>query len=60
MTKKLTTILSVTALMVATVALFIAWQNKGPRIAEIPAPSAREVDYTATTTPVVESLEDGL
>ena len=60
MTKKLTTILSVTALMVATVALFIAWQNKAPCIAEIPTPSAREVDYTATTTPVVESLEDGL
>jgi len=60
MSKKLTTILSVTALIVATATLFITWQNKTPRIGivEIPELSTREIDYTSTTTPVVESAED--
>lgn len=45
--------ISILSLIVAFTSLYFSWQNKGPRIVEIPVPFASEIENRSTTTSTV-------
>jgi len=54
--KKLTIILSVLTIVIAAMALLVAWQNRAPRTVELPL-SATERVFVATTTTILNESE---